>query len=88
MKNAEEFFDGNAPDNDNVIITGKRYSRQQCIELMEQYASLREKETAIEFAAWETCKQLGILPEDKEGRNEFKEHFTAQWKDYTKHKEG
>jgi len=81
MKNAEEFFDGNAPDNDNVIITGKRYSRQQCIELMEQYASLREKETAIGFLMYHLGKSEALAQYQRD-------IYERKFDKYTKHKEG
>jgi len=49
MKPAEEYFNDNAPDNDNVIIAGKGYSRNQCIRLMESYAKELLKEQKKEL---------------------------------------
>ena len=50
-------------------------------ELMEQYASLREKETAIEFMMWREYHSSMLL-------GNLKINIEEYYTEYTKHKEG
>ena len=81
-KNAEEFLrNKNIGINKDWGYTDLDGNEHTLFELMDEYASLREKETAIEFLMFHLGKS-GALAQYQ------RDIYERKFDEYTKHKEG